>query len=879
MSASAAQIFFRNFTKMEQRVPIVIWQVLRVMMLCFTVAVSIALVYVPERALPIFWGLLIPILPMILVVAPGLWRQVCPMAFANQLPRMFNFSKAKDLPDFLKARAFSIAIIFFVSFVAMRAPLVNHAGIVLGIVLITAIVLAFVGGTVFKGRSGWCGTFCPLGPIQRSYGQAPLVVVRNGFCHTCVGCQKNCYDFNPRATVFSDVFDEDPRYAAQRRLFMGLLPGLVLGYFLQKTTAPDNLITYWQTLALFCAASVGFFSLLLSFTRIDPYRISLAFSAIALAIFYWFAGPLFVRTVGGLFSAEAPAVIQIAAQATGVLAALGLALSGWWSERNHTLSKRAASEAKFNVDIRELTRLPQSVTGKSEATDRETGASFPVAEGASLLDAIQTAGLKINYGCRSGFCGADAVAIIDGAANLSPPGEDEIATLRRMGLEGKARLACVCQVKGPVTFDRNPKAPGGMTPTQIRRAQKTDKAIASGIQKVVIVGNGVAGTTAAQTLRSQSLSVDITMVTNEPMHFYNRMAIGRLIYDPTGMEALQLVPETWFAENKVTVLRNTVATKIDTVSKRLMLGAGDALSYDKLILATGARAAMPAPDFLSRKNAFVLRSVDDAQSIRNYAQSIAARRAVVIGGGVLGVEVAEALQHFGLQVILLQRADRLMNAQLDETGSRNLKRYLENIGIQVVTHAVVKNFDGGSLIRTAQLSHGPRVSADLFVACLGVQPNLLLAHNAGLETGRGISVNAAMQTSNSDVLAIGDAAEPKGMTMTGLWPSAAGQAEVAVATIFGDQGKVASQTNMLRLKSEGIDVYSFGDIKPKAGDQSWKAHEPAEAWWTLVLRHGKPAGGIFVGPPGSGKLFAKLLKENAAEGAVKELLAMGLQQT
>jgi len=369
--------------------------------------------------------------------------------------------------------------------------------------------------------------------------------------------------------------------------------------------------------------------------------------------------------------------------------------------------------------------------------------------------------------------------------------------------------------------------------------------------------------------------MDITLVTNEPAQFYNRMAVGRLIYDPSGMDALQLVPETWFAENKVTVLRNTVASKIEQGAKRLLLAKGEPLEYDKLILATGARAAVPTPDFLDRSNAFVLRSMDDAQSIRNYAQSVDARRAVVIGGGVLGVEAAEALQHLGLQVILLQRADRLMNAQLDETGSQKLTRYLENIGIQIVTQASVTKFDGETKITSAWLSHGPRVSADIYVACLGVQPNIHLAQSSGLETGRGIKVNAAMQTSDPHVFAIGDVAEPSGMPMTGLWPWAAGQAEVAVATMMGEARQMSGQNGMMRLKSDGVDVFSFGDLKPKPGDQNWMSLPEGEAYWSLTLRQSKPVSGIFVGPPGSGKMFTKLLQEKTSDEIVKQLLASG----
>jgi hypothetical protein len=214
--------------------------------------------------------------------------------------------------------------VLFVGAVAARAPLLNHVGLALAVVLLGALALAFLGGWVFKGRSGWCGTFCPLGPIQRNYGQAPLVVVKNGWCEPCVGCQKNCYDFNPRAAVFSDVYDEDPRYAAQRRLFFGLLPGLILGYFLQGPAPAYGTAGQVAVLLASAAASAGLYQLLLVFVAgaeaqgraLTPYRLSMAFAGVALAAFYAFAGPVVVNTLAMLAGSVAPEALVAASRGT-----------------------------------------------------------------------------------------------------------------------------------------------------------------------------------------------------------------------------------------------------------------------------------------------------------------------------------------------------------------------------------------------------------------------------------------------------------------------------------------------------------------------------------------------------------------------------------
>jgi nitrite reductase (NADH) large subunit len=865
-----AQPYFRNYTQFPARVPVAVWWGLRVLVLAVTLGIVVLLVVQPALGLRLFWGLLVPVLPAILVVAPGLWRQVCPMATLNQIPRQRGFSKARELPNLLKGAAFSIAVGLFVLSVALRAPLLNHQGPVLAAGLLAVLTLAFAGGWVYKGRSGWCGTFCPLAPIQRDYGQAPLVVVKNGWCDPCVGCQKNCYDFNPRATVFSDVYDDDPRWAGQRRLFMGLMPGLILGYFLQGPVATDGAWLHLAGLLGGAAASAGAYALAVAFVPTTPYRISLAFGALAVAVFYVFAGPIVVDTLAWLVGGDAPEPLRQAARATGALLAAAMAVNGWRAEAKYRESQQARpARVERPVDDgrtqlgggRALKdRLVRG--GQAEVTDRETGIAFQVAPDQTLLEAIEHAGLKISFGCRAGVCGADPVAVCEGAEHLSEMGDDERATLQRLGLEDRARLACMCSVRGPVLIDRNPHA--APVPVSVQKAPAVDKAMRAGVQRVVIVGDGVAGMSAAEALRRDSRSLRIELVGNEPHPFYNRMGIGRLIYDEAAMESLALVPGDWAAARDVKVHRGAVAARLDRENRRVGLTTGEWLRYDRLILATGARSLPPDESFLDRPNAFVLRSADDAQSIRQFVRQRGSRRAVVIGGGVLGVEAADALHKLGLKVTLLQRADRLMNAQLDAAGAAKLAGYLESIGIQVVTNVSVVKYDGMPEITAAWLSHGPRVRADLFVACLGIQANVHLAASAGLPVARGIQVNASMRTADPFVFAIGDVAELPG-SLGGLWPVGAAQAATAVAAIYGEPAAYQGPRIVLQLKCDGIDLRSWGEVGAKPGDEVRHARPEDPAWWTLVQRGGQLVGGLYVGPPGSAKAFTKLLQQPTPE--------------
>lgn len=886
--------FFRNYTQRQSRVPMALWWAARALALLTTLALMALLLLRPELGLAVFWGLAIPLLPALLVVAPGLWRQVCPMTTLNQLPRLGGFSRGFELPPVLKASAFGVAVLLFVTAVALRKPLLNQSGTVVAVGLVAVLGLAFLGGLVFKGRSGWCGTFCPLAPVQRTYGQAPLFVVKNGYCNPCVGCQKSCYDFNPRAAVFSDVYDEDPRHAAQRRLFFGLLPGLILGYFLQPTSlaqAPYGPFVQVAVVLGAASASAGLYMLAVAFVPTNPYRVALAFGVVALVAFYTFAGPLVVRTAAGLVSVEPPAAVLRAAAGSGLVLALVLLACGLYAEGRWNLVQR--QKAKTRADDRGRvatagaaqagaggTSLKERLAGTdaAEVTDRASGVTFPVAPDATLLEAIEAAGLKINFGCRAGVCGADPVAICDGHEHLAPPGDDELATLRRLGLEGRARLACMCSPSGPVTIDRDPHSAPAPAPKQAPSASRPpaiDRAAQAGLQRVVVVGNGVAGMGVADALRRASASVQIDIVGAEPHAFYNRMGIGRLVYDRDGMQALTLVPEDWPAKNRIGVRSGTVAARIDRAAKQLHLGTGETLPYDKLVLATGARSTPPDAAFLNHPNAFVLRSADDARAISAWVQRRQAKRALVLGGGVLGVEAADALHKLGLKVTLLQRADRLMNAQLDEAGGARLANYLESIGIQVVCNTSVVKWEGAPQLQAAWLSHGPRVRADVFVAALGIQANTFLAETAGLALGdNGIAVDRHLQTSDPHIHAVGDVAALKG-TPRGLWPIGAAHAAAAVEAMLGNPVPYATPRFVLQLKCEGIDLRSQGEIVAKEGDEDFHAREGDEAWWRLVVRSGQLAGGLYVGPPGSSKAFTKLLQQPFDLGPLRESLRAG----
>ena len=297
---------FPNYTQVDPLLPQWFWHGLRVLTLLLTLFVIHTLFTQPELGLALFWKLMIPLLPLSFAVIPGLWRNICPMAFLNQLPRLSGNGLQRTLSAGARKAALLVSIIAFIVFVTARAPLLNHSGAAVAIMLIGVLLLALIGGLVFKGRSGWCGTFCPLAPLQKVYGHAPLLMVRNGYCEPCVGCQKNCYDFNPRAAIFSDLDDTDAWWSDKRKYFAALLPGLIIGFFNASVPAETGLAGYYLGILTPPLVAVGLYFTLQNTLRLGDYRQVALFGLVALGIFYWYGAAVVAAGIQQVFGLTLP---------------------------------------------------------------------------------------------------------------------------------------------------------------------------------------------------------------------------------------------------------------------------------------------------------------------------------------------------------------------------------------------------------------------------------------------------------------------------------------------------------------------------------------------------------------------------------------------
>lgn len=826
---------FQNYTQLPRRVPIKAWLYIRLASVIALFALCAVLFVKPSSGLRLFWNVIVPLLPLLFFIAPGVWRNLCPASMANQTPRVLGFTRGWTAPAWLRDNAYVIAIVLFFGIAATRKVLFNTNGPALAIALLLWMVNAFVGGFMFKGKSGWCSSMCPLLPVQRIYGQTPFVVSPNSHCQPCVGCTKNCYDFNPKPAYQADMH-EDNEWSGRRKFFAGGFPGFVLGFL---TTAPPHIsnIDIYLRLALYTGVSVGSFFALEFLLHISPSKLAVLYGAVAFNIFYWFGARTVATSIQYYTGGRVIGKVGIAAKVAGGTSAtfliwpirgVVLALTLVWIARTFHVERLYIQETGSSaVPVKLAPKATAALKGDSAGAEGPEVQFLPddhaaVAElGTSLLEVAEKDGKAIEAGCRMGICGADPVAVLEGMDCLSAPESDEVSTLRRLGLASSTRMACCArlQTAGRVKVSLKPEK-GDASAAKVVEYDKT-------VTSVVVLGNGIAGATAADYVRRGHPDCEIHVVGREAHVLYNRMGISRLIYGRSAMQGLYLLPEDWYDEHGVTAWLNTAASKIDIQKKTVQLRTGDVLPWDRLILAMGSSSVVPPTiEGFGRPGTFVVREAGDAMSLRAYAQEHEAKRAVVAGAGLLGLEAAHAIHSLGLKVTVLDRGNRLLARQIDARASEMVYDYLRSLGIEVLYNAETKSLPGRGAIKQVLLTDDRKLPCDIFVVAVGIRSNAQLAKEAGIEVNRGVVVDDAMRTNVPGVFAAGDVAEHRGM-VTGLWPTAVKQAEVAASNALGGDESVGAEPAVCILKGVGLELTSAGRFESTEGDTTIVLDDPS----------------------------------------------------
>lgn len=868
-STTAAANPFPNYTQLPRRVPIWAWNVGRVVSVALAVGECVLLIAQPDKGLELWWKLAIPLLPLLWLSAPGLWRNLCPLAASNQTPRLFRFTRGLTIPDWYREYAPVVGMVAFIVLVASREPLLNDSGVATAVLIGASLLGAFTGGLVFKGKSGWCSSICPLLPVQRIYGQTPFATIPNSHCQPCVGCTKNCYDFNPRVAYLADLYEDDRHYTGYRKFFVGCFPGLIYCYF----TLPAHISAGadYGRFAVFIGVSAGSFFLAETLLKVTVNKITAVYGAVAISLFYFYAAHVLAGTLTG---SESTGWFVWGLRGTvWVLAAIWLVRT-WRKEAVFVEQATAPAPVRLGAGALDAARAKQA--GDPEITFEPSGLRLVAKPGATLLDLAESGEQTIEAGCRMGVCGADPVCVVSGMDNLSPISSDEQATLERLGYAENTRMACCARIEGPVTIALTPERAGAGAPKRVEGFTPDRD-----VKRVVIVGNGIAGVTAADHVRRRHPDCQIDVVANEPYPLYNRMGIGRLVYARSAMVGLQLLPDAWYEENGITCWLNTFATGLDRERREIALGTGEALPYDRLILATGSDSFVPPIESYGVPGTFVLRRAADAFAIRTYAQEHRAEHAVIAGGGLLGLEAAYALHKIGLHVTVLERSATLLSRQLDARAAEILRDYLEGLGLHISLASETASLHAGEQedppgrLREVRLRDGRTLPADLFLVAAGITPLVELARAAGVEVGKGVIVDDELRTSDPDVFAVGDVAEHEGRVY-GLWPAAVEQGEIAAENALGGHRAYTGTVPVTMLKVVGVDLLSVGRFQATDEDTVIALEDPDEhSYRKLVIADGRIAGAILIARQQDAPHVTAAVKEKREVSALVPALQRG----
>ncbi len=362
--------------------------------------------------------------------------------------------------------------------------------------------------------------------------------------------------------------------------------------------------------------------------------------------------------------------------------------------------------------------------------------------------------------------------------------------------------------------------------------------------RIVIIGGGIAGLSAAEELRKHATGAIITLVSGESHLPYYRLNLTRYLAGEADRSNLPIYPDQWYQDNRIELLLNREVTDIDKDGKFVILSDGTRIDYDRLLIAMGAHPFIPPIPGTQLENVRSVRRLEDADAILEQAKG--ARTCICIGGGVLGLETAGALARHGMKVTLLEGSDWLMPRQLNRKAARILKDFLLGIGITVRENSRSAEIKGQKSCEGVLLQTGEFLPADLVIITTGVRPNTYLSRKAGLEVDKGLVVDQHLCTSHPDIFAAGDVTEHHG-TLYGLWNVAQYQGKLAAMNALGISTPFGGIPRSNTLKVLGLEMFSIGDFS--ASDASYQQIEWDEEtrYVSLVLRDGRMVGGIVIG--------------------------------
>jgi nitrite reductase (NADH) large subunit len=394
-------------------------------------------------------------------------------------------------------------------------------------------------------------------------------------------------------------------------------------------------------------------------------------------------------------------------------------------------------------------------------------------------------------------------------------------------------------------------------------------------QKLVVVGNGMAPGRALERLfETVPDAYDVTIFNAEPRVNYDRIMLSPVLAGEKEFEDIVIHGDRWYIERGIMLYKGDKIVAIDRQAKTVTSQSGEVARYDKLMIATGSVPVIIQVPGHNLAGVLTYRDLDDVRAMMLAAQSRG--KAVVIGGGLLGLEAAAGLNERGMDVTVVHLMPTLMERQLDASAGYLLKQAIEARGIKVLTGANTRAILGEKRARAVVLADGTEIPADLVVMAVGIRPNAALAKDAGLTVSRGIVVDDGMRTSDPDVYALGECAEVGGACY-GLVAPLYDMANVVAAQLAGDaDARFAAAATATRLKVTGINLYSAGDFAEGADREEIVLRDAmAGVYKRLVIRDRNIIGVVLYGDTADGPWFFDLMKRRIDITELRETLIFG----
>jgi nitrite reductase (NADH) large subunit len=379
-------------------------------------------------------------------------------------------------------------------------------------------------------------------------------------------------------------------------------------------------------------------------------------------------------------------------------------------------------------------------------------------------------------------------------------------------------------------------------------------------EKLLVVGNGMAGVACVEQILRHRAKFDITIFGEETHVNYNRILLSSVLAGERSIDEITLNEWDWYRANQIDLKVGIRIVAIDGERKLAVADDETTTPFDKLIIATGSTPFIPPISGIDKQGVFTFRNLADTRALLE--RSAAGAKAVVIGGGLLGLEAARGLQAQGCDVTVVHLMSHLMERQLDPMGGAYLRQKMEDLGLQVLCSASTRQICGNGHVTAVALDDGRELPADFVVIAAGIRPNVDIAKRSGLNVRRGIVVDDYLRTSHPDIYAVGECTEHQGQ-LFGLVAPLIEQGKVLAAAITGnDTPAFSGATPASKLKIMGVDVFSAGEIDDtKPGIECVRFEDPSLGIYKkLVLKENRLAGVILVGDASDSHRYVEWLR-------------------